>query len=70
VVIGVSAVVRGTYHLYQGFGGFVGNLAMGVILGLFFLRTRRVMPLVVAHTLLDVVAFVGYTILTARGLSL
>jgi membrane protease YdiL (CAAX protease family) len=70
VVIGVSAVIRGTYHLYQGFGGFVGNLAMGVILGLFFLRTRRVMPLVVAHTLLDVVAFVGYTILTARGLSL
>jgi membrane protease YdiL (CAAX protease family) len=70
VVIGVSALIRGTYHLYQGFGGFVGNLAMGVILGLFFLRTRRVMPLVVAHTLLDVVAFVGYTILTARGLSL
>lgn len=70
VVIGVSALIRGTYHLYQGFGGFVGNLAMGVILGLFFLRTRRVMPLVVAHMLLDVVAFVGYTILTARGLSL
>ena len=70
LVIGVSAVIRGTYHLYQGFGGFVGNLAMGVILGLFFVRTRRVMPLVVAHTLLDVVAFVGYTILTARGLRL
>ncbi len=70
MVIGVSALIRGTYHLYQGFGGFVGNVAMGVILGLFFLRTRRVMPLVVAHTLLDVVAFVGYTVLTARGLSL
>jgi membrane protease YdiL (CAAX protease family) len=70
LVIGVSALVRGTYHLYQGFGGFVGNLAMGLILGLFFVRTRRVMPLVVAHTLLDVVAFVGYTVITARGLSL
>ena len=70
VVIGISAALRGTYHLYQGFGGFVGNLAMGVILGLFFLRTRRVMPLVLAHTLLDVVAFVGYTVLTARGLRL
>jgi membrane protease YdiL (CAAX protease family) len=70
VVIGISAALRGTYHLYQGFGGFVGNLAMGVILGLFFLRTRRVMPLVLAHTLLDVVAFVGYTILKARGISL
>jgi hypothetical protein len=69
-VIGLSAAIRGTYHLYQGFGGFVGNLAMGIILGLFFLRTRRVMPLVIAHALLDVVAFVGYTILRARGLSL
>ncbi len=60
VIIGASALIRGTYHLYQGFGGFVGNVAMGLILGLVYSRTRRVMPLVIAHTLLDVVAFVGY----------
>ena len=30
------------------------------------LRTRRVMPLIVAHSLLDVVAFVGYTALSGR----
>jgi len=59
-VIAASAAIRGTYHLYQGFGGFVGNVAMGVIFGLVYARTRRVMPLVVAHTLLDIVAFVGY----------
>src|SRR4030095_755724 len=29
-----SALLRGAYHLYQGFGGFIGNLA----LGLFFCR--------------------------------
>jgi membrane protease YdiL (CAAX protease family) len=62
-VVAASAVLRGTYHLYQGFGAFVGNAIMGVILALFFLRTRRVWPLVVAHTLLDVVAFVGYALL-------
>jgi uncharacterized protein len=28
----------------------------------FFTRTRRVGPLVLAHTLLDTVAFVGYTL--------
>lgn len=60
VIIVASAVIRGSYHLYQGFGGFVGNVAMGLILGLVYVRTRRVMPLVVAHTLLDVLAFVGY----------
>ena len=61
-VIGVSALIRGSYHLYQGFGGFVGNLVMGVLVGLFYLRWKRVAPLVVAHTLLDVVAFVGYAL--------
>ena len=61
-VVAVSAGLRGTYHLYQGFGGFVGNLIMGVAFALIFLRWRRVMPLVVAHTLLDVVAFVGYAL--------
>ncbi|CAN5465031.1 type II CAAX endopeptidase family protein [soil metagenome] len=60
VVIAASALVRGSYHLYQGFGGFLGNVAMGLILGLIYLRTRRVMPLVIAHAVLDVVAFVGY----------
>lgn len=55
-----QALLRGSYHFYQGFGGFVGNAVMGVVFALFYLRFRRVMPLVIAHTLLDVVAFVGY----------
>ncbi|MDG4762778.1 CPBP family intramembrane metalloprotease [Solwaraspora sp. WMMD406] len=62
-VIATSCLLRGTYHLYQGLGAFVGNVVMGVVLSLFFLRTRRVMPLIIAHTLLDVVAFVGYALL-------
>jgi membrane protease YdiL (CAAX protease family) len=70
VVIGVSALIRGTYHLYQGFGGFAGNLVMGLILGYVFARTRRVMPLVVCHALLDIVAFVGYAFLKARGITI
>jgi membrane protease YdiL (CAAX protease family) len=58
-----SAVIRGTYHLYQGFGGFLGNLAMGLLFGWLYTRRPRVGPLIVAHTLLDVVAFVGYAAL-------
>lgn len=65
-VVAASAVLRGSYHLYQGFGAFVGNALMGVVFALFFLRTRRVVPLVVAHTLLDVVAFVGYNLFGDR----
>lgn len=65
-VVGCSAVLRGSYHLYQGFGPFVGNAVMGVVFALWFVRRKRVMPLVVAHTLLDVVAFVGYQLVGGR----
>jgi uncharacterized protein len=58
--LGASAVLRGSYHLYQGLGGFVGNLLMGLVFAWWFQRTRRVVPLVVAHFLLDTFAFVGY----------
>ena len=64
-VVTVSSVVRGSYHLYQGYGPFFGNAVMGVVFALYYQRTRRVMPLVVAHTVLDVVAFVGYQYLGA-----
>jgi membrane protease YdiL (CAAX protease family) len=62
-ITGVSALLRGSYHLYQGFGPFLGNAVMGVIFAEWFRRKRRVMPLVVAHTILDIVAFVGYELL-------
>lgn len=62
-VIIISALIRGSYHLYQGFGGFIGNAVMGVIFGWIFMRTKRVLPLVIAHTILDIVSFVGYSLL-------
>jgi len=55
-----AAVLRGSYHLYQGVGPFFGNFVMGLVFGYWFHRTGRVMPLVVAHALIDIVAFVGY----------
>ncbi len=61
-VLAVSALLRGSYHLYQGFGPFVANAIMGVIFGFVYLRTGRVTALVIAHALLDIVAFVGYAL--------
>jgi membrane protease YdiL (CAAX protease family) len=55
-----TSLLRGTYHLYQGVGPFFGNVAMGVLFGWCYRRWGRVLPLVVAHTLLDVASFVGY----------
>ena len=59
----LSALLRGSYHLYQGFGPFLGNAVMGVVFAEWFRRRGRVMPLIVAHTILDVVSFVGYDLL-------
>lgn len=64
--IGVSSTLRGLYHAYQGFGGLVGNMVMGVVYCLYFKRTGRVAPLVAAHTIQDTVVFVGYVLLSPR----
>ena len=65
-IVVVSALVRGSYHLYQGIGGFVGNVAMGLLLGAVYLRVRRVAPMFIAHWVIDIVAFVGYALLVTR----
>jgi membrane protease YdiL (CAAX protease family) len=66
--IGLSALLRGSYHLYQGFGPFIGNVAMGVVFAWWFERTERVMPLVVAHSLIDIVAFLGPELVDVNGI--
>ncbi|GAA4760688.1 CPBP family intramembrane glutamic endopeptidase [Citricoccus nitrophenolicus] len=62
------AILRGAYHLYQGVGPGIGNLLMGLVFGAFYLRYQRVMPLVVAHFLLDAAGFVAYPLLVEAGL--
>lgn len=64
-IIVSTAALRGAYHAYQGIGAIVGNFVMGLVFGWCYKRWGRVMPLVIAHTLLDVVAFVGYPIAVA-----
>lgn len=58
----ISSLLRGSYHLYQGFGGFVGNAIMGFIFGLAYKHWSKVMPLVIAHFILDAVSFVGFAL--------
>jgi membrane protease YdiL (CAAX protease family) len=58
--VAASALLRGSYHLYQGWGGFAGNLAMGALFAALFVKWRRTWPFVIAHMSLDVVAGVGF----------
>jgi membrane protease YdiL (CAAX protease family) len=64
--VAISAVLRGSYHLYQGIGPFIGNVIMGVIFGTLFFRWRRTNPMIVAHTLINSVAFIGYALLAGH----
>lgn len=59
IILG-SALLRGTYHLYQGFGAFAGNVAMGVLFGWLYTKYGRVLPFVIAHFVIDAAIFVGY----------
>jgi len=61
-----SSVLRGLYHLYQGFGAGLGNLVMGLVFGYAWCRSGRLWPLVIAHGVIDTVAFVGYVLLAGH----
>jgi membrane protease YdiL (CAAX protease family) len=61
-----SALLRGAYHLYQGWGGFAGNLALGLLFGRIYQTRGRTTPLVIAHFLLDAAAGLGYLALRGR----
>jgi membrane protease YdiL (CAAX protease family) len=60
-IILTTAVFRGSYHLYQGYGSFVGNFILGVIFGWLYTRFGRLLPLVIAHFVIDAATFVGYS---------
>lgn len=56
----ISSLFRASYHLYQGFSAFIGNFVMGVVFALIFIKTGRVAPLIIAHTVMNTAVFIGY----------
>jgi uncharacterized protein len=66
LALGCSSVLRGAYHLNQGFGAGLGNVVMGLVFGYTWQRSGRLWPLVIAHGLIDSVAFVGYALLAGH----
>ncbi len=68
--IAASAVLRGTYHLYQGVSAGFGNIVMGVVYATYFHKTGKVWPLVLGHFLIDATAYLGYHFLDVSWLKL
>jgi uncharacterized protein len=59
-IVLLSALLRASYHLYQGPSAFLGNFLMGLVFGSYFHKTKRVAPLVLAHFVMDATVFIGY----------
>lgn len=68
--IAASAVLRGSYHLYQGISAGLGNIVMGVVFAWYFHKTGRIWPLIIAHFLIDAVAFIAYPLLDLSWLGI
>jgi membrane protease YdiL (CAAX protease family) len=61
-VLLASSLLRGAYHLYQGFSAGLGNVVMGLVFAYVWRRTGRLWPLIIAHGIIDTVAYVGYAL--------
>lgn len=57
IALGTALFVRVLYHSYQGIYGMVGVLAFGLVLGVYYFRTRALFPVAFAHILADILPF-------------
>ena len=69
VAILASALLRGSYHLYQGWPMALGNAVMGAVFAVVFIRTGRLGPLILAHWTLDAVSFIGPEVVPASWIT-
>ncbi|HEX6086151.1 MAG TPA: CPBP family intramembrane glutamic endopeptidase, partial [Thermoanaerobaculia bacterium] len=57
LAITASTLLRFAYHLYQGPLASISILPLGLLFATMFWRRRNVWPLIVAHTIANVVSF-------------
>jgi membrane protease YdiL (CAAX protease family) len=55
--VGVTVLVRMLYHMYQGPAGVLSVALCGIVFGAYFQRTGRLFPVVLAHIIADMAAF-------------
>jgi membrane protease YdiL (CAAX protease family) len=55
--VGASVLLRVLYHLYQGPAGAISVLMFGLVVSIYFSRTRKLWPVAFAHIFADVAGF-------------
>lgn len=56
----VSLAIRLTYHLYQGTAGVLGIIPVGAVFALWYVRSRRLWPVIVAHAVFDALGLLRF----------
>ncbi|HEY2856313.1 MAG TPA: CPBP family intramembrane glutamic endopeptidase [Gemmatimonadaceae bacterium] len=54
-----SIALRLTVHLYQGRFAFISVLPLAMVFTIYFVRTKRLWPVIVAHMLFDTLALLS-----------
>jgi membrane protease YdiL (CAAX protease family) len=67
VGVAISAVLFGLVHIYQGPAGAVSVAINGLILAIWYVRSGRLLPLMVSHYLYDALQIVQVVILIRQG---
>lgn len=60
LAIFVSVLIQSSYHLYQGLAAALLHASTFLLFSIYFVRTRRILPVVMAHLFMDVSALVVY----------
>ena len=59
LAVNASIALRMSFHLWQGPAAFLSFAVFGLLFTLFYIRTGRLWPLIVAHALLEALQFLG-----------
>lgn len=56
IILGISALIFGIGHIYQGFSETLTPTLMGILFGLFYITFGTIIPCIILHTLQDLCA--------------
>jgi len=59
--VNASVAIRLLYHLYQGVLGVLSMIPIGLIFAGWYVRSRKLWPLIVAHAIMDLTALLFYS---------
>jgi membrane protease YdiL (CAAX protease family) len=62
VAVLTSTVIQASYHTYQGSWNLVQVVPTFPLFSIYYVRTRRLFPLIVAHTLMDYLPLLWYAV--------